>query len=919
MDLIEREEALATLARLCDEAAAGHGSAVVVAGAAAVGKTALLDRAAARALGAGALVLTATASAAEHGLPMAVLAQFLLGAQVPRDARERLADLISAGGPAPQAAPGEPLSGLDVRLAERLCAEFAGLAGKRAVVLVVDDAHHADDASAAYLAYLVRRIRDARIMVLLGHRASSRPAARDLRLDVLRQPHGHDVALRPLSEAGAARFAAARLGPDAEQAAAECFALTGGNPLLLQAVVEDFAAADGCEPPAAGEHYAAAVLSCVRRSAPIAMRAARAVAVLGSGPVDRLLALDPPSAQAAVRELEAAGLLRDGRFRHPCARTAVLADLEPDDREDLYLRAAELGHADGLPAEIVAERLYAARRAPAPWAVPVLEEAARQALAEGRVAIAIEYLRFACELCVDQARRAKLETTLVRAEWRVNPNVPAHRLADLLEAVHAGHLGGSDTVVLAKALLWHGRFAEAAEALTTLDASSEKAGPETAAELRATRPWLRSSYAPLMEFIPAAADHPEAARDASATETRRRIDAANALDCVLTDGPSQWAVGEAERILRATRLETMGMDTAESALLALVYAEHPHRAAPWCDALIDGARTREAPGRRARLRAIRSEIAVRLGDLPGAERHAAEALEIMPASGWGVCLGSCLGSLITALTAMGRQDEAARTVNLPVPAAMLQSRFGLHYLRARGRWQLATGDLDGARADFEHCGELMRRWELDVPGLIPWRTDVAETLLARGERGPARRLLEDQLSRCEEKSSPRTWGSATRLFAAAAEPRHRPALLHQATNALQASGDRYLLAVALADLTAAYRELGQPHRARVVGRRAWAIAVECGAEPLSRALAAHAGPAESEPTTTLAALSDAERRVVDLVAVGHTNREIARRLYVTPSTVEQHLTHAYRKLNVSCRADLVVALCARPEADTASR
>jgi len=331
MGLIEREEALATLARLCDEAAAGHGGAVVVAGPAAVGKTALLDRAAARAVAAGALVLTATASAAEHGLAMAVLAQFLLGAQVPQDARSRLADLMSAGGPAPEAVPGEPLSALDVRLAERLRAELVGLAEQRPVVIVVDDAHHADDASAAYLAYLVRRIRDARITVLLGHRASSRPAGRDLRLDVLRQPHGHDVTLRPLSEAGCAEYAAARLGPGAEQAAAECFALTGGNPLLLQAVVEDFAAADGSEPPAAGEHYAAAVLACVRRSSPIATRAAWAVAVLGAGPVDRLLELDPPSAQAAVRELEAAGLLRrplqasvrsDRRFGRPGAGRA---------------------------------------------------------------------------------------------------------------------------------------------------------------------------------------------------------------------------------------------------------------------------------------------------------------------------------------------------------------------------------------------------------------------------------------------------------------------------------------------------------------------------------------------------------------------------------------------------------------------
>jgi DNA-binding CsgD family transcriptional regulator len=53
-----------------------------------------------------------------------------------------------------------------------------------------------------------------------------------------------------------------------------------------------------------------------------------------------------------------------------------------------------------------------------------------------------------------------------------------------------------------------------------------------------------------------------------------------------------------------------------------------------------------------------------------------------------------------------------------------------------------------------------------------------------------------------------------------------------------------------------------------------------------------------------ATLSDAERRVAGLAALGHTNREIANKLYVTISTVEQHLTKAYRKLNVTQRKDL---------------
>ncbi|MFF7558180.1 helix-turn-helix transcriptional regulator [Streptomyces olivaceus] len=51
-------------------------------------------------------------------------------------------------------------------------------------------------------------------------------------------------------------------------------------------------------------------------------------------------------------------------------------------------------------------------------------------------------------------------------------------------------------------------------------------------------------------------------------------------------------------------------------------------------------------------------------------------------------------------------------------------------------------------------------------------------------------------------------------------------------------------------------------------------------------------------------LSDAERRVARAAARGLTNREIAGKLYLTTSTVEQHLTRVYRKLGVSSRVQL---------------
>ena len=69
-----------------------------------------------------------------------------------------------------------------------------------------------------------------------------------------------------------------------------------------------------------------------------------------------------------------------------------------------------------------------------------------------------------------------------------------------------------------------------------------------------------------------------------------------------------------------------------------------------------------------------------------------------------------------------------------------------------------------------------------------------------------------------------------------------------------------------------------------------------GARPRSTALA---GPG---------ALTASERRVAGLAADGASNRDIAQALYVTPKTVEVHLSNAYRKLGIRSRRELAAAL-----------
>jgi two-component system response regulator DesR len=52
-------------------------------------------------------------------------------------------------------------------------------------------------------------------------------------------------------------------------------------------------------------------------------------------------------------------------------------------------------------------------------------------------------------------------------------------------------------------------------------------------------------------------------------------------------------------------------------------------------------------------------------------------------------------------------------------------------------------------------------------------------------------------------------------------------------------------------------------------------------------------------------LSEREREVLDLIAAGSTNREIADRLYLSPHTVKEHTSALYRKLHARNRADAV--------------
>ena len=84
---------------------------------------------------------------------------------------------------------------------------------------------------------------------------------------------------------------------------------------------------------------------------------------------------------------------------------------------------------------------------------------------------------------------------------------------------------------------------------------------------------------------------------------------------------------------------------------------------------------------------------------------------------------------------------------------------------------------------------------------------------------------------------------------------------------------------------------------------AWALAERARTE-----LRAAGGRSSDPEGTGVEQLTASERRVAELAAEGQSNPEIAQALFVTRKTVETHLGHVYRKLDIAGRGELPQAL-----------
>ncbi|WP_173033751.1 ATP-binding protein [Phytohabitans flavus] len=917
-ELVERDHELKYLESLYGESATGRGRVAVISGPVATGKTQLLHNFAERAAASGALVLWAVASPSEQTLPLGVIDQMLHSAQLPAEAAEQINQLLDNGyrtywqSGAPELAWRESaavLRGLSKALLE--------VTERTSLVICVDDVHYADLPSLQCLSSVARRLRNTRAMMVLTESARLQPAYPLFQEDVLRNSHRRAVQLEPLTRFGVARVLAPSPELSGPHVAAECHALTGGNPLLLQSLIEDSrlsAATTGRV--IVGDAFAEAVLSCLYRCEAPMLQVARGLAVVGTAlpaaTLARLLDLDTEIASRAVHLLNRAGLLDAGRFRHPRVRNAVLASMIPEARAAMHGQVAKLLHSAGEPASVVAGHLVEADWVDAPWVLSTLKEAAEIALSGGDFAFASTCLRTARGACLDDRQRAEITSMLTQAKWRVDPADALPHLSELVAAARSGLIDCRHSVTLVGYLLWHGRLDEAIELLDRI-CTADSIDAEAADGIYASLLWLASSFPEYAERVRGYWTELERHWSTPTAQTLP-LQAARVLSAITEHGPNEEAVSAAEQVLQRTHLNDKNLMPASVALSTLILADRLGSAAAWCDSLLGEAAAGNAPTWQAVLFSLQAEIAQRQGDLTGAEEHAQSALRAISMRGWGVVIGRLLSTLVHVNTATGRYEEAANFLSERVPAEMFRTSYGLQYLYARGNYYLATDRPRAALSDFQTCGDTANVLGLELPELAPWRLGLAQAYLALKGPRQSRALVGEQLRLLGEEGQQWVRGVALRVLASVSEPARRLPLLKESVELLEAGGDRLETALALADLSDALRDAGDPSRARLTLRTARYFAKQCQAHALLRRLQPEVSSIEQSTTALVRAvpnnvegitsLSEAERRVAALAAIGHTNREIAGKLYITVSTVEQHMTRIFRKLRVKRRSDL---------------
>jgi DNA-binding NarL/FixJ family response regulator len=916
-------------------ARSGAGRVVLLAGEAGVGKTRLADDLAARP---GLTVLRGRADAA-GGSPYAPLAQALRAhmraAPGVLDGAGGLRDHLAMVLPELGAPPAEPRP---PALAEAVRGVLAAAAADGPLLLVLDDLHWCDDATLELVAGIAEPLADLPALVLGAYRSDGLPrdhAMRRLRHELRRRGRLAELAVGPLGPDDTAALAAAVLGDAPSPALSRTLHdRAQGVPFFTEELARALGASGALVPGPHGlevggdeevpvpETVRDAVLLAAVELSPGGRAAAAAAAVAGTT-FDLVLVAGLAGADG-VAELVERGWVREdgdgrGAFRHALTREALYADVPWLRRRALHRELATALEAAGAPAMEIAGH----------WAGAREPDRARTAL-----------LRAAGELRAVHAHRDAARAWRQALElWPEGEDVEG-RLAALAGYARSAELAGEASEA-ARAwrevcdLLGDGRDGERAEALRCLAAVHDLRGDRESA--LAARRAAAEAFAAAGRPADAALEHLGAAN-----YLRGRAEYTPAVDHARAAGAAARLAGRPEVEARAVGIE--GVVTAKR-------GDHAEGLAAVRRGL-ELAVASESNSAAAELYQRLSLVIYDAGDYRAAEETLDTALALCEAGAGADVTTACVTCMVFVLRECGEWPRAVALGREVIAggagawvAEGLLGAIHLHQARPALARRLLTSCLaTAARVDHfnmvvdnltalaqlaaseggdeeaaRRCAELMARWERSedhhyaVRGLR-WS---ARFLAGRGDLPGAHRCAEALAAIASRTGHPDALAAVAHAVgeialaqgdaATAAEQTDRALDIHRTLDvpvdrveigmragvALAAAGERD---AALERLDDAYRG------ARRLGSRLMAVETAREVAALGESVARRLGR-RAEADAEGSGLSRRELEVVRLVAVGRTNREIARELYLSPRTVDMHVRNILRRLGCRSRVE----------------
>ena len=929
-DLLERESELEALRATIEAAAEGGGRVVVIEGAAGIGKTSLLRAARTHAADCGLRVLAARGGELERTFPFGVVRQLFEPVVAHASANELewafqghaalAGPLLGAGGSAQS----------DDRGGEHAFAVVHGLywlaanlSERNPLLLSVDDLQWSDVDSLRWLAYLAHRIEGLSVLVAAAVRrleAAADPALAELVAD----PSALSVRPAPLTSAAVAEIVSERLSTGVvERVAAVCHETTGGNPLLLRELLTALVGAQLASDPdevavevgrLAPQVVARRMRLELAKLGPEATSLAQAVAVLGDdvelAHAAALAGLEEAPAREAVARLARAELLGRDRllsFAHPLLRGAVYEAIPAPERGLAHARAAGVLEAAGASIERVSAQLVAAPPAGSAQTAATLREAARRSLAHGAAVTAVSQLRRALAEPPPAAERAGVLLELAAAEAFVGAPETAARLREAIGLLDEGPTRVHARLELARALFWTGDGNEAVAEI--------EAGVAEAADLSVRRALQAEYYATALRLptLHAQAHASLAALDVPDDDWgSRMLLSLKAYSLALAGEERERAVELAEQgIARGMTWEAVTW-AFWGGVYTLVWADRFDPALAFVDGVLAEARRRGAPVSFSGTSMVRASIGFYVGRLVEAEADARASLDALPHRRV-MFAAYCVAWLAQTLVERGRLDEAADLLaEAGADGPLAESYADVSLLRARAALRLAQGSPEAAAADALACGRIYESVGIRNPAATHWRSDAALALLVAGRNEEARRLAAAELELARRWGAPRAAGHALRVAGLVEGGDAGLASLRDSVLLLEQSPALLERARSLVELGSALRRSLKRIEARDRLRAGLDLAQRCGALALAERAREELVAAGAKPRATAvsgaAALTPSERRVAGMASEGMTNRQIAQALFVTPRTVEMHLSNAFRKLRIGSRTQLPEAL-----------